>query len=231
MKNLKLTSLILCEIFISILVILLLLLDMVSSKKEYDKIEIEVLPITYTYKSELKNKNAEIFEQEDEVEKASREAQEKLNEINNIKDKKEWYLSYKDLIDSYSDILDAPETVYDYYTEDEIYLIQRCVETECHGGDFNSKCNIASVVFNRVNDSEFGNNVVDVITAENQFDYWRKTISEDTKLAVEYAFAIEDTTDGCIAFRSGDTPEKWYTTETNYWTRQFIDDVGHGLYK
>lgn len=41
----------------------------------------------------------------------------------------------------------------------------------------------------------------------------------------------EDTTDGCVAFRSGEKPEKWYTTETNYWTLQFEDDSAHGFYK
>lgn len=221
MKNLKLSTAIFYEVIIYIVIVSLILLCMYKCEIKHNKIEIEEFPITYQQNSDIGSRSIK----QDETEKASREVQEKLNEISDVEDKKGWYLSYKDLIDSYSDVLDSPETVYDYYTEDEIYLIQRCVETECHGGDFDSKCNVASVIFNRANNSEFGDSVIDVITAENQFAYKRKKITEDTKLAVEYAFAIEDTTDGCIAFHSNEKRDKF-----NNWDYAFTDSIGHNFY-
>ena len=221
MKNLNLSTAIFYEVIVYIAVVSLILLCMYKCEIKHNKIEIEEFPITYQQNSDICSRAIE----QDETEKVSREVQEKLNEINNIEDKKGWYLSYKDLIDSYSDVLDSPENVYDYYTEDEIYLIQRCVETECYGGDFDSKCNVASVIFNRINSNEFNDDVTNVITAKNQFAYWRRNISEDTKLAIEYAFTIEDTTNGCIAFHSNEKRNKF-----NNWNYVFTDSIGHHFY-
>ena len=58
---------------------------------------------------------------------------------------------YKDLVNEYSEWVEAPKTIYDVFSPDEIYLMQRCVETETFQRDFNSKCNVASVIFNRLN--------------------------------------------------------------------------------
>ena len=41
----------------------------------------------------------------------------------------------------------------------------------------------------------------------------------------EYAY-YEDTTNGCIAFRSDCSPNEW-----NSWTKQFTDESGHTFYK
>ena len=64
-----------------------------------------------------------------------------------------------------------------------------------------------------------------VIKVSNQFDYGRTNISEDTLLALGYAFMIEDTTNGCIAFRSDSSPNKW-----GKWIYKFTDNVGHSFY-
>ena len=156
------------------------------------------------------------------------EIQKEMDELKAIEDKMEWFISYKQLVQKYENIIDPPLTIYDYYTKEEIYLIQRVVETECYDQEFISKVNIACVIFNRVEDinGQFGNNVTEVITKENQFTYWRKDITESTILAVEYAASIEDTTDGCIAFRSGEKPDEWYG-----WEYAFIDDAGHHFYR
>lgn len=154
--------------------------------------------------------------------------QNEMIEIKTIKDKKEWFILYKNILDKYSYILDYKKTIYDYFTEEEIYLIQRVVETECYDQDFVSKCNVASVILNRYESKElsFGDTIDEIITNKNQFAYGRKIISEDTILAVEYAFSIEDTTGGCIAFRSDDKPDTWYD-----WGYQFTDDAEHHFYK
>lgn len=140
----------------------------------------------------------------------------------------DWYITYKNVIEKYSYIIDPPETVYDYFTDDEINLIQRVVETECFDGDFDSKCHVANVVFNRIEDPEqrFGSTVDAVITSENQFAYGRNIISDSTKLAVEYAFEITDTTTGCIGFHSNKK-----TKTFNKWSYVFTDQIGHHFYR
>jgi len=123
--------------------------------------------------------------------------------------------------------------IYTDFTQEEIYMIQRCVETEVHSGDVISKMNVASVIFNRLNhpDKKYGDDVIAIITAPNQFAYWRTEITDTTIEAVENAYKYGDTTNGCIAYRSDNKPEKWYTWKDNYWELQFIDEVGHGFYK
>ena len=140
-------------------------------------------------------------------------------------DKEEWYLGYKQLICEYEEYLDFNEAVYDVFTDDEIYLIQRCVETEVYQCSFDAKVNVASVIFNRINDGRFGKTVKEVITNPGQFAWHRTKISDSTVLAVEYAFEIGDTTGGCIAFRSDRKPEKW-----GKWVYRFSDSAVHHFY-
>ena len=175
---------------------------------------------------EIQNLETENIEP-DPTELIIQEAQGKIYDISVIEDKEQWFIAYKKIIEEYRDVIDPPLTVYDYYTDEEIYLIQRAVETECYDQDFMSKCNAASVVMNRIEiGGEFGDTVEEVITKKNQSAYWRKDITESTILAVEYAFQIEDTTNGCIAFRSGEKPDEWYG-----WEYAFIDDAGHHFYR
>lgn len=175
---------------------------------------------------EIQNLETENIEP-DPTELIIQEAQGKIYDISVIEDKEQWFIAYKKIIEEYRDVIDPPLTVYDYYTDEEIYLIQRAVETECYDQDFMSKCNAASVVMNRIEiGGEFGDTIEEVITKENQFAYWRKDITESTILAVEYAFQIEDTTGGCIAFRSDEKPDEWYG-----WEYAFTDSVGHNFYK
>ena len=140
--------------------------------------------------------------------------------------KKEWFLEYKKLIKEYEEWCDPPETVFDVFTEEEVNLICRVVETECYDQNFDSKANVASVVFNRLESGDFGDSITEIITKKKQFVYGREKITEDTILAVQYAFEIEDTTDGCVGFRSKKHPKEWYN-----WELQFIDEAGHGFYK
>lgn len=163
----------------------------------------------------------------DFIESIIKEAQCKMKEIESIEDKEQWFIAYKKIIDEYRHIIDPPLTIYDYYTDEEIYLIQRVVETECYDQDFISKVNVANVVINRIEiGGEFGDTVEEVITTENQFSYWRRNITESTVLAIEYAYQIEDSTDGCIAFRSDENPDVWHG-----WEYVFTDSSGHHFYR
>ena len=157
---------------------------------------------------------------------AIQKVQAELEIINEINDKEEWFMAYKKLVLRYRDLVDFSPTIYDRYTEEEIRLIQKTVETECYDQSFESKANVASVIFNRIKDGRFGKTVKEIITAKNQFAYGREKITESTVLAVEYAFQIEDTTNGCIAFRSDISPEMW-----RKWEYSFTDDAGHSFYR
>lgn len=189
----------------------------------------ENVPCTHDLGTEIETENTEVSvvtREEAMVEMATNQINKELEMINSISDKKEWFLLYKDIVNRYSYTLDTPETIYDYYTEDEIYLIQRVIETECFEQSFECKVNVAAVILNRIDNGCFGKTVKEVITKPKQFVYWRRNITEDTILALEYSFQIEDTTKGCVAFRSDKKVNKW-----NSWTYQFSDKAGHHFYK
>lgn len=141
-------------------------------------------------------------------------------------DKQEYMKQYNRLISEYADIVDMPETIYDVYSAEQINIMLRCIETEAHEQSFDSKVNVANVILNRVDHELFPTDPIEVITSPKQFCYIRTNISEDTVLALEYAFLIEDTTGGCIAFRSDAAPATW-----GRWTYAFTDEAGHAFYK
>lgn len=151
------------------------------------------------------------------------EVQEKMKEIESITNKKEWFLAYKAIVDEYDEYLDPPETVYDYFNDDDIYLMQRCIETEAYDADFESKTNIASVIINRWESEEFPATIPEIIVP-GQVSFWRTNITEDTVLALEYAFQIEDTTTGALYF------ETTYIHEA-YAQPLFTDNIGHRFYQ
>ena len=155
----------------------------------------------------------------------SQEVLDKQEELSSIEDNEEWFVAYKDLIEEYSEWVDPPETIYDYYTEDEIYLMQRCIETETFEADFDSKVNVASVILNRIESDEFANEVSEIIV-KGQFAFGRENISEDTVLALEYVFMIGDTTDGALYFHSNPKTETFNGAEFI-----FTDTAGHHFYK
>lgn len=155
----------------------------------------------------------------------SQEVLQKQEELKSISDNKEWFIAYKELINEYSEWIDPPESIYDVYTSNEIYLMQRCIETETFEQSFNSKVNVASVILNRIESGEFGDDVNDIITP-GQFAYGRKNISEDTVLALEYAYMIGDTTNGSLYFHSMS-----YRPRFSGASYVFTDDAGHHFYK
>lgn len=141
-------------------------------------------------------------------------------------DKQEYMKQYNRLISEYADIIDAPETIYDVYSAEQINIMLRCIETETYQAPFDAKVNVASVILNRVEHEWFPEDPIKIITAPKQFCYHRTFINPDTVLALEYAFSIEDTTDGCVAFRSDEAPSVWGNFKYS-----FTDEVGHNFYK
>lgn len=116
----------------------------------------------------------------------------------------------------------------EYYkdvTDDDIYWIQRVVETETYGADMISKSHVASVVLNRIGAKSWGETAKDVVTSPNQFVYFRTTISQSTIDAVDYVLENGDTAQGALYFHSGG-----YTSTFCGRSCIFGDDVGHYFY-
>ena len=139
----------------------------------------------------------------------------------------DWYIAYKNVIAKYAKILPAPATAYDFYTEDEIYLIQRVVETECFDSDFDSKCHVSNVILNLIEDPDqrYGSTVEKVVTSDNHFAYGRNIISDSTSLAVEYAFDLVAPTNVWIGFPSNSKAKTF-----NKWNYAFTDQIGQHFY-
>lgn len=84
---------------------------------------------------------------------------------------------------------------------------------------------MASVIFNRLEHEKFPDDLSEILVYD-QFSpisngrYKEVEVSEDTILACEYAFEIEDTTDGCLFFDSNNT--------LNY--RFVFNDKAHNFY-
>ena len=219
MKNKILNNFIRAVLLILAFIFVFLITSLRTSNAKTDEIK-TVVPI----------ETIEVIE-EDMYEIKSKEAMQKHEELLNIKDNKEYFIEYKKLIEKYSEWIDKPETIYDYFTEDELDLLFRVVEAEATAGGFNEKANIASVIFNRLAHDEFGD-TLDKILVKSQFSplrdgrAYKVEITEDTILACEYAFMIEDTTNGAIFFES-----KGSNIHDSYAEFLFQDGIGHKFYK
>jgi len=166
-----------------------------------------------------------------QAQKKIQEFNELITSLESIKeyDRQAYILAYKKAYRDYDEYVMPFHSVYDEYTDEEIELFQRAVETETHDGDFDSKVNVANVILNRVANTEFSDingSLSKVITRKNQFAYHRTEIDYSTVLAIEYAFLFEDTTDGAL----------WFDTGLNSWAKRnrtfvFKDDIGHVFYK
>lgn len=177
-------------------------------KTEPMAVQVAVKSIETNAENFIENQPVSInFEIDTVIEKMNLE----MVKIESIEDKKEWFITYKIIIDEYSYIIDSPETIYDYFTEEELDLLFHVVQAEV--GDeysFEQKVNVTSVIFNRLEHERFPNTLSEILVYD-QFSpisdgrYREVEVSEDTILACEYAFMIEDTTDGCLFFDSNNT--------------------------
>ena len=131
-----------------------------------------------------------------------------LMEFKTVQDHREWFLGYKELLERQAGILGTPASIYDCFNEQELDRLFRVVQAEI--GDeysFDQKCNVASVIFNRLKHPEFGG-TLEAVLSPGQFStvkngrYLRAEVSQETILACEYSFMIGDTTGGCLFFDS-----------------------------
>ena len=149
-------------------------------------------------------------------------------------DKKEYLTQYKNILSTYYE-LDPPETIYNYTTDEEFDLLCKVVEAEIGIGDFDQKCNVASSIINRYLSEAFPNGWKELLFQKENGTYQYSTIgnksykkakvSKDTILAIEYTFLIEDTTNGCTYFHSGNS--SWHKNNLEF----VFDDGLHKFYK
>ena len=179
-----------------------------------DKIKEELVVETQTVKKDVNTLKREQLDLE-------------LERLESIEDNKEWFVAYKDLIAQYVIWCEPPQTIHDVFTEEEINLICRVVETETYQRNFDCKANVASVVLNRYSSGRFGDTITEVVTKPYQFAYVRTKITEETLLAVEYAFEIGDTTQGALFFNSFKDKRETFCGADYI----FSDDAVHHFYK
>ena len=172
-------------------------------------------------------------EREDPIEIITKEMNMKLESISHIENKEEWFVQYKAIINEYDWILDPPETIYDIFTGEELELLYGVVQAEV--GDewsFESKVRVANVIFNRLEDEGFGNSLSEVLV-EKEFctvrtgKYQEVEVSNTTILACEYAFMMEDMTNGALFFESNNSNvHSSYALEIKE-----INDEAHKFYR
>jgi hypothetical protein len=116
------------------------------------------------------------------------------------------------------------DSIYDAFSEEEIYYLQRMVETETQGCCFISKVYTAEVGLARYYQNEGKLSLVTIITSPSQFTYWRTNISQDTIWAVEYAYQHATEAQNALFFKKGYSAT-WYGYD-----HLFECPAGHDFY-
>lgn len=127
------------------------------------------------------------------------------------------------------------------FTKDEIKMLERIVEAEATGEGIKGKILIANVIFNRIEDEEFPDNVKDVIFQkvgdDYQFSpisdkrYWNVKITEETREAVQRAIDGEDYSEGALYFMARKlarkSSTKWFDNNLEW----LFKHGGHEFFK
>ncbi len=166
------------------------------------------------------------------IDAALRAINEKLAERETKENKKEWFIEYKELYNEYSDVLEYQPNLTDFYSNEEIQKLYGVVEAEVGDlGGFDERCNVASVIFNRIADTRFSDQLSELLTP-GQFStirngrYKTMTITEDTIIACQYVLLFGDTAQRCLFFEGGKS-----NIHSSYATYVFTDNSGHKFYK
>lgn len=163
--------------------------------------------ITQYTKNKREKREKDVKKEKSKKEKIEEKIKREFNKINLISDKKKWFIERKKLIKKYCDVYDPPESIYNFYSKEELDLLFRVVQAEIGDYTFEQKCNVVSVIINRINHNEFPDTMFEVLTAD-QFAtisngrIYEVTVDKTTKLACEYVFEFGDTTGGALFFDS-----------------------------
>lgn len=123
-------------------------------------------------------------------------------------------------------------TIYEAFTELELDLLFRIVEAETLGSGYRPKENVASVIFNRREQGWGKQNLLDILTQQNQFKvyttgaYLKHDVTADTIKACESAWKY-DTADNCVYFNRH-TTNSYARKHCEY---VFTDEIGHDFFR
>lgn len=150
-------------------------------------------------------------------------------------DKQAYIIAYTNIIE---DLEDPPESPQDVMSEEEYDMFCRIVEAEISNGSFIQKCNVASCIINRYDSEIFPDSWMECFMQQSNGTYQFSSVGDgryknvevtfETRNAINYAFMIEDTAQGCTYFRSG-TSDTWHDTSDNL--EMVFEDGKHTFYK
>lgn len=155
--------------------------------------------------------------------------QDKLQQLLvDVNPSEEWYMQYSSL----NTQLNITNKLHNDFSEEELSLLYKIVEAEVTGKDkFESKANVASTIFNRLDSELFSDNLQEILTSPTQFSsYWdgrysQVEVLEETIQACEYAYEFR-TTDALFFDSCNGT--SWAASSREY---LFTDEVNHNFYK
>ena len=183
--------------------------EIMKKNQQINSLNVEL----YHTSNELEQANSQIDALNQQVEQLYSVAVDEYELIEPIKytDKKAYLTLYKE-VTTYAP--DPTETINDYTTDEEFELICRVIEAEAGICDFDGKVSVANVIINRY-EQDVDNTWHDILFEHNQFStisngmYKKVEVSEDTKLALEFAFLFGcDKTRDCLYFKSGS--DSWH---------------------
>lgn len=188
-----------------------------------------------------KHCNTNLAKIENILSEPEKKRQEFILKVNNIEytNRKNWFISYKEIREQYleySEYIGIPDSVYQHYGSDQLNMFYRLVTAEAGGGDFESKCNVASVVWNRLESQKYPNDILSIIFETNGSHQFTPTydgriytvdVTEEEILAVEYTYMFGSTAYDCVAFDR---------TNGGSWNKNnlkavFTDSIGHTFYR
>ena len=224
MKNNIISILIGCVLIVLVFNIRNLYTENINLSNQVDEQEVTIVELTWD-KQNLISVNTEISD------KLINNVNEELKLIAPLMkyDKQKYLVLYKKIMKNAED---SPETIYDVTTDKEFDTICKVVEAEIGGGDFDSKCNVASSIIERYYSDRFPDGWINLIFQDIQYStvlsgaYLNVTVSQSTIDAIEYSFSVENTAQGCTYFHSGNS--EWHEDNLEF---VFEDTSGHKFYR
>ena len=209
-----------------------------SLDTKYAKLQSDIQSQIYITKSLEKDKENLLIVNSDLADKLILATTPNFDYIEPLKeyDKQAYIIAYMEMIKS---IEDPPEQPQDVMSAEEYDVFCRIVEQEISNGTFDEKVNIVSCIINRYNSEIFPSDWMELFTQKvngvYQFSsygdgrYKEVTVSESTINAINYAYMIENTAQGCTYFRSGTDNTCWHDTSDKL--ERVFNDTKHTYYK
>ena len=198
-----------------------LLINRKESRKIHNSIQFKSASLFKLIMADKKSRR-----ERQELEKLTLSMESELKLIESIENKEEYFIAYKSIIAKYPQITQEYETIYNAFSEEELSLLFKVVQAEIGDYSFEQKCNVVSVIFNRMTHDRFPNTLTEILSYD-QFEsisngmYEKVQIDKTTILACEYIYIFGVTND-CVFFDSNGV--------LSHYQRVF-NDGAHNFYK